>query len=131
MSSIKAYTDLKQSKILAEILSHNTADQTYERVAISGANLDVPEEMQYKHSDVPFKFYSGIGIPCWSLAALIDVLPLEVETHRQADEHKICYYVELYMKRAEREIHLSTERHESLVDACYEMIIKLNELKLL
>ena len=130
---MKAYTDLNQSKVLAYILSHDTADQTYERVAICGENLDVPEEMQYRHNgDMPFQFYSGIGVPCWSLAALLDVLPVEVEIHRQTDEHKIYYYyVESYMKRMRKEIYLSTERHESLIDACYEMILKLKEKNLL
>ena len=33
---------------------------------------------------------------CWSLAALIDVLPL-VETHKQTNEHKI-YLVNLSVK---------------------------------
>lgn len=36
---MKSYTDLPQSRILAEILSHDIADQTYERFVIAGDNL--------------------------------------------------------------------------------------------
>ena len=38
---MKAYTDLNQSKKLAEILPHNTADNTWEKVTIAGSNLNV------------------------------------------------------------------------------------------
>ena len=76
MATIKSYSDLQQSKKLAEILPIESADQTWARIAIAGANLDVPEEIQYRHNgDMPFQYYSGIGTPCWSLAALLGVLP--------------------------------------------------------
>ena len=72
---MKAYTDLEQSKKLAEILPLKSADQTWERIAIAGANLDVPEELQYRlNGDSPYLYYSGIGIPCWSLSALLNVI---------------------------------------------------------
>lgn len=129
MSSIKTYTDLKQSKILAEILSHNTADQTYERVAISGANLDIPEEMQYRHSDVQFKFYSGIGVPCWSLAALIDVLPEQFGRYTKTlywfDDAWHCEYVD---KDSEGKYGVTAD---DSVDVCVKMITKLKENNLL
>jgi len=115
---MKAYTDIEQSKKLAEILPIESADMYYTCGDIA------PDVMVGCKQD-----YMCYTI-CWSLAALLDVLPL-VETHKQTDGHKIYYYVDLYMKRKGKEIYLSTERHESLVDACYEMIIKLSELKLL
>lgn len=71
---MKAYTSLKQSKKLAEILPHITADNTYERVVIAGCNLDIPEERLYVHRDITFTYFSGIGIPCWSLAALLEII---------------------------------------------------------
>lgn len=119
---MKSYTDLEQSKKLAEILSIESADMCYPKDAF-----------EYHYAKEPVCHYSGIGLahPCWSLAALIDVLPLEVEAHKQTDGHKIYYYVESYMKRNGKEIYQSTERHENLIDACYEMILKLHKQNLL
>ena len=83
-TTMKSYTDIEQSRKLAEILPIESADQTWERIAIAGANLDVPEEMEYWHNgNTPYILNSKIGIPCWSLAALLDILPetIDDETH--------------------------------------------------
>lgn len=127
---MKAYTDINQSKKLADILPMESADMAYWKRSYRPNDYAI---MAHHTKELQDGFEAkGIEyIPCWSLATLIDVLPVEVETHKQADGDKICYYVELYMKHDGKEIYLSTERHESLVDACYEMINKLNELKLL
>ena len=61
---IKAHTDINQSKILAEILQHQTADNTHERVVISGCNLGILKEKQYVHRDTSFIYFSGVGVPC-------------------------------------------------------------------
>ena len=126
MATIKSYTDLTQSKKLAEILPLESADMCYpyDRY-LNKMYGDIPYVMGYK------KFNKDIDIPCWSLAALLDILPLEIETHKQTDGYKTYYYVESYMKRMGKETYLSTERHENLVDACVEMIFTLNERNLL
>lgn len=143
---MKAFTNLEQSKKLAEILPLKSADQTWVRIAIAGANLDVPEELQYRHNgDMPFELFSGIGVPCWSLATLIDVLPSDwwghnehyfLEISKNGDNskpNKVCYY------RFRKEIdganycripHIS-HSSENLIDACVNMIITLHEHKLL
>ena len=126
MITVKSYTGLEQSKKLAEILPPESADYCW--------GID-DETLQYNSSPYPcaWKDYTckEYYIPCWSLAALISVLPLEIDTHKQTDGHKTYYYVELYMKRMGKEIYLSTERHENLVDACVAMIEKLHKLNLL
>ena len=125
MATIKAYTDLEQSKKLAEFLLLESADQTWARIAIAGANLDVPEEMQYRHNgDMPFQYYSGIGIPCWSLAALLDVLPYCPDLSKHTDGK---WYITTYPN----DVHTCLMAYDNPVDACYEMIIKLHELKML
>jgi len=114
----KICTSLEQSKKLMELgIDIKNSDMYYWR----GVSLKIGGYRAQDDEDVP----------AWSLAALLDVLPLEIEAHKQTDGYKVYYYVELYMKHKEKETYLSTERHESLVDACYEMIIKLNERKLL
>ena len=125
---MKSYTDLEQSRTLAEILPKVTADQTWQRVAIAGANLGVPEEIQYRHNgDMPFQIYSGIGIPCWSLAALLDVLPEDIIEN---------YYVpNLQKENGKYSIAYGNEEllciADNPIDACYGMILKLHELKIL
>jgi hypothetical protein len=134
---MKGYTDLEQSKKLAEILPIESADQTWERIAIAGANLAVPDELQYKHNgDMPFSYYSGIGVPCWSLAALFDVIPQEIfdgeyviNITEGIDNRWVLTY-DHYENRNHSYYGLSTGA-DNLIDACYEMIIKLHEQKML
>ena len=84
------------------------------------------------------------GLPCWSLAALLDVLPNKIVSHETAFEGEDAEGInDIYYKRIE-----STEdgryicRYsgngykykyvaDNLVDACYEMVIKFHELNLL
>ena len=121
---MKSYTDLEQAKKLAEILPIESADMCW--VGEIGPLWGVAKS----EPDDDFEV-----VPSWSLAALIKVLPLGLDIHNITDGHKIYYYVELYTKEIymklkrmnKAEICLSSERHENLVDACVEMIIKLKE----
>ena len=130
---MKSYTDISQSKKLAEILPLESADMWWLYVTSQGKHIAMMYEEPDPHYLARMESYGikDAAIRCWSLAALLDVLPLEIETHKQTDGYKTYYYVELYMKRMGKEIYLSTERHENLVDACVEMIEKLHELKML
>ena len=147
MTAIKSYTSLEQSKKLAEILPLESADQTWARTAIAGANLNVPEELQYIHRDMPFQYYSGIGIPCWSLAALLDVLPNEIITDNRFECHyqihirkydggdnttlyQIAYGNDRGLSGSWHDM-INTGEKESLIDCCVQMILKLHELKML
>ena len=134
MATIRAYTTIEQSRKLAEFLPLESADQTWVRIAIAGANLDVPEEMQYSHNgNMPFQSFSGIGIPCWSLAILISVLPRFIEF--KGDKYYLRFMKE-YVEYANDEVSITgrclhTTGNDNLVDACVEMILKLHELNLL
>jgi len=139
MATIKSFTSLEQSKKLAEILPLESADQTWARIAIAGANLDVPEEMQYRHNgDMPFQYYSSIGIPCWSLAALLSVLPNNenISTNLSKGGYRISTleYTNSWFVDYEDETNSSNNcvtSSDNPIDACYEMIIRLHELNLL
>lgn len=127
---MKAYTNLEQSRKLAEIMLSKNADMWWRWCSdpfdeVNGGEYTI-EPLLHKPVCNPEK-----TIPCWSLAALLETLPLEVEIHKQTDGHKIYYYVESYMKHMEKEIYLSTELYENSVDACYEMIMKLHKQNLL
>lgn len=130
---MKSYTDLEQSKKLAEILPPESADAFWD--------MAEPDKRRVPIIGDPDDYYDmeDCTIRCWSLAALIEVLPLGIDIHNISDGQKTYYYVELYtkeiyikLKRMDKEeICLSTERHENLVDACVEMILKLKENNLL
>lgn len=119
---MKSYTDIEQSKKLAEILPPESADQTWERIAIAGANLDVPEEMEYWHNgNTPYILNSKIGVPCWSPAALLEVI-------RNNGRYELQMYEGGYYFEANG---FMTESYFNPIDACVEMILKLKEGNLL
>jgi hypothetical protein len=124
---MKSHTDIKQSKKLADILPKESADQTWEIIAIAGANLGVPEEMQYWHNgNTPCILNSKIGIPCWSLAALIELMGecrMERTPLDQSGEFTYSFVDNYY--------NIRTVEEDNAVDAAVEMILKLHEQKLL
>lgn len=111
---MKAYTDLNQSKKLAEILLMESADMCWQQIYDENHMMS-----DYRVESIPYRLYSGIGIPCWSLAALYSVLP--TFTLDSSDDH----YFRLSCNKR------TTEWYDNAIDACYEMIIRLNELKML
>ena len=114
MQSIKSYTTIEQSRKLAEILPLESADMYWwssgKRYYIEAMN------------DGDFNEQEG-HVRAWSLAALIGVLP-EIQGGKPVialDDNYITYP------------HMSDlhTKADNLVDACYEMILKLHELRML
>lgn len=125
---MKAYTDLEQSKRLAEILPHKSADGTWERVSICGSKIDIPEDMQYRHKEIPFSFFSGIGAPSWSLAALLEIIKKPTAFDLLINGRGCrCHCTDKY----EGKFYGTNDYCETPVDACVEVIIKLHKQKLL
>jgi hypothetical protein len=123
MATIKSYTDLEQSKKLAEILPFESADMYY--INGSVGKISIGEWGNNVHDED--------DIPCWSLAVLISVLPRFIEF--KGDKYYLRFMKE-YVEYANDEISITgrclhTTGNDNLVDACYEMIIRLNELNLL
>ena len=121
---MKSHTDLPQSKKLMEFLPPESADMRYH--TISHYNPYPCDETVYT---VEFGKASGIDIPCWSLAALLDILDFDITR----------FSVSLWSKEGEW-VCIITEYgvgtifqiiSKSKIDACVEMIIKLHEQKLL
>ena len=113
--AIRAYTTIEQSKKLAEILPLESADMYYE----------------WPNKKVHFKDdkYNGMGLSCWGLAALIGVLPMiDVANPFIAKTPNNEYYVVYATLTKEVD---SSGIYDNPVDACYEMIIHLHELKML
>jgi hypothetical protein len=109
---MKSYTDLPQSKMLAEFLPLKSADAYY-TVIDQGFFLEVKQGIEPSKDD----------IPCWSLAALFSMLPksARLEKGKATELYRVSLPVELE----------ASDWYINPVDACYEMIEKLHELNLL
>ena len=116
---MKSYTDLEQSKKLAKILPLSSADMCY-------FNSDTDKIIVRKWED---EIHDEDDTPCWSLAALYNVLPtiddqFEPQLHRSLDKYRCTY-------EGEEDSSGLWRVANNPVDACVEMIEKLHELNLL
>ena len=121
MATIKSYTNLEQSKKLAEILPLESADMCF---ANDGTSIKI-DANPYNVRKLMWKDYVVEVIPCWSLAALLDILP-KIQGGKPVialDDNYITYPLP-HMS----DLHFKAD---NLIDACYELIIKLHELNLL
>ena len=136
---MKSYTDIEQSKKLAEILPIESADMWWAERYEGHTTMDY----QYVVEETPYYYLSlkkpsidnysqdAINdIPCWSLAALLDIMPDRIDdSHfltldKEGKEYCCCY----------EDINGNSFKHEfanNAIDACVEMILKLHELKML
>ena len=118
MATIKSYTDLEQSKKLSKILPLESADMYYE----------------WPNKKVHFKDdgYSGMCFSCWSLAALISIIPQEIFDGEyvinitEGSSNKWILTYDAYENENPSYYGLSTGA-DNLVDACTDIIIKLKE----
>ena len=80
MATIKSYTDIEQSKRLAEILPLESADMCYfEQKAI------ITPYNEAKDSLLPLMSRPVEVIPCWSVGALIELMPSGVRISKNCD----------------------------------------------
>ena len=117
----KAFTSLEQSRKLAEILPTESADMRYA-----------------PFGDTHPWFWDGHllekgAIPCWSLAALLDILCPDITLdHTEGEGWSVI--VNIVVENPTSILNdITTEKviAETLIDACYEMILQLREQKLL
>ena len=123
MATIKSFTSLEQSRKLAEILPLESADMRYEYPSREKDEIQEPINGFSKSSFNWFKdSNSFIYSPCWSLAALLGVLPkgTNISTPNPLGEIRYSCWNDYDITYA-----------SNPVDACYEMILKLKELKML
>lgn len=141
---MKSYTDLEQSKILKDILPIESADMCWCNNSIKGinytdefsANLYAVKEMK-KLFDTSLNGWDKYWelIPCWSLAALLNYLrEIDYFPEINVDEFEVTMLINYYNEDEARPlapVHNIKIKAESFIDACYEMIITLNEQNLL
>ena len=124
---MKSYTDLEQSKKLAEILPLESADFVW----LTGhLHTDGPRyEVIRTRNEVsePENYW-----PCWSLAALLSILPSVITRNDKRmflTMEKAGAY-NLYYKSPDRLDELWETDFEP-IDVCYKIILDLHEQKLL
>lgn len=123
---MKSYTDIEQSKGLAEILPIESADMWwsknfiyYNPTAVIGISAEYSNVYTYK--------FGEDDIPCWSLAALLELIGVECRMEKtpldQSGEFTYSFVDDYYDIR--------TFEEGNAVDAAVEMILKLKGRNLL
>ena len=114
---MKAYTDLEQSKKLAEILPIESADMYYYTVNGDWEWYETPNVIE-RRDDL-----EEHAMPAWSLAALLEILPDEIiddngyniliNIEKYDLKYKVTYFTDLNFSDR-----ISTDEYENLLDAC-------------
>lgn len=119
--TIKSFTDLEQSKKLVEFLPLESADMVYIKHSSSynptwEFNEDFPPMILGR---VPINKMTVEVLPCWSLAALLDIYPMVVGR----DMDMYCCW--------QNHKNLHSKHYNNPIDACVEMIEKLHKQNIL
>lgn len=145
MATIKGYTDIEQSNKLADILPLESADMVLPfrhtknneyipGYVVSRNYVEVYNEMM-KLPGMGKEDICQLTQPAWSLAALLEQLKSEIILENKQilflhiNKYNDIDYDIRYTNSWTGEV-LITEKG-NLVDACYEMIVKIHELNLL
>lgn len=128
----KAFTSLKQSKKLAEILPLESADMHWQDASkeyenpygIYDRHFRLVAGNSSKIINNKCDFRKGFILPAWSLSALLSVIPKIINNETLFIETSAALWHVGYRN-------IYTARADNLVDACVEMIIRLHELNLL
>jgi len=144
MATIKSYTDLEQSKKLAEILPPESADMRIGNYIGESGKVDGTNVHYYPERE---SFGAPEIIYAWSLAALLATLPNEIITDNRFECHyqihirkydggdnttlyQIAYGNNRGSSGSWHDM-INTGEKESLIDCCVQMILNLHELNLL
>lgn len=114
---MKSYTNIEQSRKLAEILPLKSADMSW-------VSCDDGRQKYYQAENrkIILDYEKKHWLPCWSLAALLGVLPdYTLQTNTDGTVFVVC----------ESKKPMISDAYDNPIDACYEMIVKLHELNLL
>lgn len=121
---MKAYTDIEQSRKLAEIIPPDGADMSWIYNSLENKyteSLCPAKELKayYDRSIYEWdRFYELT--PCWSLAALLDYLSANFRID-----------IKYLDNQWELDCRVQVTYARELVDTCYEMIIELHEQNIL
>jgi hypothetical protein len=137
MTTIKSYTDLEQSKKLSQILPLESADMKW---YFWKSEIDAPKLPTFGYSKDAaenYKSTEAVYLPCWSLAALLGVLPnnkyISTTLSRGGWKIETTEYVDKWWCEYEDNDHTKdfSVSADNPIDACVAMIEKLYKLKML
>lgn len=130
---MKSYTDLEQSKKLAEILPLESADMRYGYIApydysdrmYDGGYDEIPYPKDFLIENPNFSANEyDAELPCWNLAALLGIL--EHPRCFQGDKPTYWFCGCFGKDKLYHEVEAGNP-----VDACYKLILELHKLNLL
>lgn len=124
---MKSYTDLSQSKKLAEILPIGTADFHFKYYSVLEGWCDIPHYRTASHIK---------DLPCWSLSALLNVIPKELEIEGQRYAPCLFPVQNKWLLRLWYNANYTITSPIAIfgdnpIDAYYEMVLKLKERNLI
>lgn len=128
MAVIKSYTSLEQSRKLAEFLPLESADTYWTNhyygeirssMTVSSKTIEEYKELLKRFADLTD---IDVFYPCWSLAALFDVLPNGIVMNKDSQTGRY------HFSSTHAGTYVTTGNP---IDAAYELILKLNKLNLL
>lgn len=130
MAIIKSYTSLEQSRKLAEILPLESADNVIVKFGSrEGTKTVVMPKETFDVFKTPFSDIRETTM-CWSLAALLGVLPDSI--YDNTNEFSMLEFSKRSIAYHDLNDGIKIgSLKDNLIDACYEVIIKLNELNLM
>lgn len=127
---MKSYTDIEQSKKLAEILPIKSADMMYKQILPKSDRIShVPvignplESLEWYNKGYTYAGKKALSIeeyciPCWSLAALLELIPKNYLIEANKKTTRTLYHITAISGEV-------THYHQDLVDAAVEMLLKL------
>ena len=131
---MKAYTDIEQSRKLAEILPIESADMWWSKNFIY-YNPTATIGISAEYSNVYTYKFGKDDIPCWSLAALVGIFPPSYDDGQHffaLINNNLYGYTEwLCCYEASNGNTLNECYADNPIDACYNMVLKLKEKDLL
>lgn len=133
---MKSYADLEQSKKLAEILPLESADNVIVSIGDREGvkTITMPKET-FNILMTPFTDIRNVT-PCWSLAVLLNIIPQEIFNGEyiinitEGCDNRWALTYDHFENRNHSYYSLSIGA-DNLIDACYELILKLNKLNML
>ena len=120
MAHYKNYTDIEQSKKLAYILSLDSSDGWW--TALNWQETEYYIEVKQDGINKPKKY-----IPCWSFTALFNILPDGTDIMKDKTDTEN----EKYMCSVGVKGEVLYTFGSNPIDVCYEMVLRLHELKML
>ena len=130
--AMNSHTDLPQSKKLAEFLPIESADHHYVRKVCDFMGNAIDEEWSFpKYGNINSKYAKYVvqnftryeKVPCWSLAALLDVIPFPQLSKDKLGCGMVGWMVSIYPN----DCRYDSCWHDNPIDACVEMIEKLHK----